>query len=67
VSPDNRAYLELRFDGESADVVLVGFRDIDHHPVHTVTREWAFDRIDGEELSLLDKVKELLVQIVEEL
>lgn len=64
---DNRAYLEFRFDGETADVVLVAFADVDPFPVHTVTREWTFDAPEGTDLAVLDKVKELLVQIVEEL
>lgn len=64
---DNRVYIEFRFDGETADTCLVAFVEFDPYPIHTIAREWTFDAPKGHEMDVLDKVKELLVQVVEEL
>lgn len=38
---DSRAYIEIRYDGDTADVVIAAFRDRGIDGVETVTREIA--------------------------
>lgn len=40
---DSRAYLEMRYDGESMDVVAVAFRDRGILPVEVQTREFSME------------------------
>lgn len=67
MTSDDRAYIEFRFDSKTADVVLVGFADSFGEHTSVVVRDWTFSLDDHQECSILEALKGLLVQIVEEL
>lgn len=67
MTSDDRVYIELRFDMRTCDVVLVAFEESPGYTTNLFTKDWTFDLEPSRECSTLDDVKDLLVQIVEEL
>ena len=63
---DNRAFVELSWDDQSADAIVTVFHEEEGHHVGIYCKPITFDVVEPDE-DKMACVKELLIQIVESL
>lgn len=66
MTPDSRAYIELRFDTDSCDATIVLFRRHYLLPVTAESWEFTLDSKAGDEVAP-EVLKDMLVQLIESL